>query len=89
MSKLKAFADDNLYVAQIMDFVFYREDSIVGKGEKCWLPAVFPFPTMFLNGLYLRVVKSLDFVVKDEPLQKVGSLSWTYIYSKIRQPVCL
>ena len=32
-SKLKAFADDNLYIAQMMIDVFDREERIVGKGQ--------------------------------------------------------
>ena len=36
----------------------------MGKGKKCWLPAFFPFPIMFSKGLFLRIVKSRDCVVK-------------------------
>ena len=32
-SKLKAFADEKLKVAEIMTFVFYSIENIVGKGE--------------------------------------------------------
>ena len=35
-----------------------------GKRRKCWLPAFPPFPTMFSNGLSLKVVKSQDWVVE-------------------------
>ena len=35
-----------------------------GKRRKCWLPAFSPFPTMFLKGFVVRVVKSRDCVVK-------------------------
>ena len=45
MFKFKAFADDNLNVAQMMNTVFDRVENIVAKG---WLPAFSPFPTMFL-----------------------------------------
>ena len=33
LSKLKAFADDNLNVSQAMEFVFSRLENIVEKGE--------------------------------------------------------
>ena len=59
-SKMKAFADDSLYVDQMMIYVF---DS-VGKRRKCWLPAFSPFPTMFSKALFFRVVKNCDCVVK-------------------------
>ena len=35
-----------------------------GKRSKCWLPAFFPFPTMFSKGFFFQVAKSQDFVVK-------------------------
>ena len=34
-----------------------------GQRRKCWLPAQFPFPTLFSKGFLLKVVKSQDFVV--------------------------
>ena len=36
-----------------------------GKRRKCWLPAFSPYLTMFSKGLFLRIVKSYDCVVKD------------------------
>ena len=53
VTKLKAFADDKINVAQMMIYVFDRVENIEQKGEKCWLPALFPFPTMFSNGFFL------------------------------------
>ena len=44
--KLKAFADEKLTVAYMVISVFDMEELTVGKGEKCWLPAFSPFPTM-------------------------------------------
>ena len=35
-----------------------------GKRRKCWLPAFSPFPTMFSEGFFPRVIKSWDCVVK-------------------------
>ena len=46
-SKLKAFADDKLDMAENLKYVLGRVENIVGKGEKGWLPAFSPFPTMF------------------------------------------
>ena len=31
----------------MIEFAFDREENILGKGKKCWLPAFFPFPKMF------------------------------------------
>ena len=31
----------------MMIYLFYRVENTVGKGEKVWLPAFFPFPTVF------------------------------------------
>ena len=39
-------------------------ENIVGKGQKCWLPAFSPFPTMFSKASLLRVIESRDCVVK-------------------------
>ena len=47
-----------------MIFVFDRFENIVGKGEKCWLPAISPFSTMFSKGLFLRVIKTPDRVLQ-------------------------
>ena len=45
---IKAFADDNINVAENLKFVFGRVENIVGIGEKnCWLPAFSPLLTMF------------------------------------------
>ena len=33
LSKLKAFADDNFYLAQMVQFLFDREENILRKGE--------------------------------------------------------
>ena len=63
-SKFKAFADINLNLAQVMEFVFDRFENIVVNGKKCWLPAFSPFPTMFSKGFLCRVIKNRDSVVK-------------------------
>ena len=41
--KLKAFADNKSNVTQNVKLVFHRIENIVGKEEKCWLPAFFFF----------------------------------------------
>ena len=66
-SKLKAFADDIVDVTKKLKFVVRSLENIVVKGEKCWLPAFSPFPTMFLKGFFPRVIKSPDCVVELNP----------------------
>ena len=41
-----------------------RVENIVGKGENADYQYFSPFPTMFSKGLFVRVVKSQDCVVK-------------------------
>ena len=51
-SKLKAFAGDNLYIAQMMIYAFDREENIVGKGEKLvHITSSFSILTVFLKAL--------------------------------------
>ena len=64
MTKLKAFADDKITVAQMMVSAFERIENIKGKRRKCWLPAFSPCFTMFSKGIFLGIVKSRDCVVK-------------------------
>ena len=52
MTKLKAFADDN------------RVENTVGNGENVGYQHFSPVPTVFSKAVFLRVVKSWDFVVK-------------------------
>ena len=59
MTKLKAFADDKIIVAQIMISVFDRVENIVGKGENAGYQHFSPFPTMFSKGFILGFVKRL------------------------------
>ena len=49
-SEFKAFTDDKINVTEKLKFLVGRDKNIVGKGEKCWLPAFCPFPTMFSKG---------------------------------------
>ena len=37
---------------------------IMGKGEKWWSPAFSPFPTIFSEGFFLRVINTVDYAVK-------------------------
>ena len=43
-SKLKAYADDKLTLAEKMKFVLERVENIVGKGENAGYPAFLLFP---------------------------------------------
>ena len=45
-------------------FCFGNSRKHCGKRRKWWLPAFSPFPTMFSKGLFVRVIKSRDCVVK-------------------------
>ena len=63
-TKLKASADDILYVAKKTISVLDRIENIVGKRRKCWLPAFSPFPTMFSKIFSFNVDKTRDLIVK-------------------------
>ena len=63
-SKFKAFADDILNVTILIISIFLSGRKHCGKRRKCWLPAFAHFPTMFSKAFFIRVVKSLDCVVK-------------------------
>ena len=63
MTKLKAFADDKLNIAETMISLFSSKENS-GKRKKCLLPAFSPFPTVFSKVFFFRVVKSQDCVVK-------------------------
>ena len=65
MTKLKAFADENLNLAKMA--ISLRKQFLVentGKRGKCWLPAFSSFPTVFSKAFVFRVIKSRDCVVK-------------------------
>ena len=57
---LKAFADDNSLIAQMMDFRF---ESIFGK-ETVLLTAFSPFPAIFLKTFLIRVNEKWNCLVK-------------------------
>ena len=66
-SQLKAFADNKCHSNAITENI----EVCVGKNRKhcwkrmiCWLPAFYPFPTMFSKASFSRGVKSWDCVVK-------------------------
>ena len=58
--KFKAFADDKLNVAKIMNSVFDRIENIVGKGENAGYQHFLLFPQCFEKDFFLRVVKCWD-----------------------------
>ena len=63
-SKLKAFADDKLNVAQNLKLVSGRVENIVGKGENAGHQHFLLFLQCLQKILSLMVVKSRDCVVK-------------------------
>ena len=63
-SKMKAIADDKLNTIDKLKFVLGWVENIVGKRRKCFQNFLL-FPTMFSKGIFLRVVKSRDCVVKE------------------------
>ena len=48
----------------ILKFIMGNGGKHCGKRRKCWLPAFSPFLSMFWKGLFLKVVKSRDCLVK-------------------------
>ena len=74
-SNFKAFADNILYVVQIMICVSYMVENIVGKGENAGYH-IFSFSHNVFKGLFVRVVKSQDCVVKGySPLTLMAMIS--------------
>ena len=63
MTKSKAFADDQLYVAKMTISLFNSIQNNVGKGEIAGYPHFLLFPWCFPKLSSLTVVKSWDFVV--------------------------
>ena len=61
---VKQFAPDLSMWRHKMKFVLRRVENIVGKGVNCHLPAFPAFPIMFSKKFFLRVVQSLDWVIK-------------------------
>ena len=59
---MKDFADDKINATQKLNFVLGRIEIIVEKGENAGYLS--PLPTLFSQGFFLRVIKSLDYVVK-------------------------
>ena len=61
---MKIFAEDKTNVTEKVKFVSERVENVVGNGDKCWLPALSPIPTMDSELFFVRVVKSQDCVAK-------------------------
>ena len=55
-SKLKAFADDKIYMTNT-EILFEMGRKHCRKGRNCWLPAFSPFSTKFSKGFFLRSLK--------------------------------
>ena len=65
MSKFKALIDNNLTPDKMAKMIFDRVENIVGKGENaCYQAASSAFSTTFSTGIFLRVTKSQDCMVK-------------------------
>ena len=62
-SKLKAFADDKINMAEKLKPVLGRVENIVGKGEIAGYQHLLLFPTMFSKAFWFGVVKSQNCVV--------------------------
>ena len=63
-SNLKAFVDDKIKVTENLKFVHGRVENIVGKGKNTGFQHFVLFPLMFSKSLFLKVVKSWDYMVK-------------------------
>ena len=57
LSKLKAFADNKINASRKSKLGIVKGRKQCRKRRKCWLPAFSPFPTMFSNGFFFRVVR--------------------------------
>ena len=57
MTKLKAFVDDKINVAQMMIPVFDRVENIVGKGENAGYQRFLLFPQCFQKTSFLGSLK--------------------------------
>ena len=51
-SKLKTFADDNLYMARVTKFVFDKVENMTGKGEIAGYQHFLLFPRCFQKASY-------------------------------------
>ena len=58
-SKLKAFADNNLYVAQMMIYFFDRVENIVRKGENADYQHFLLFPQCFQKFFLSGLIKAM------------------------------
>ena len=74
VTKLKAIADDKLYVAKVTISVFDRVENAEGKGENADYQHFLPFPQCFSRP---RIVKSQDRVVKS--LNCKIDFSWLHL----------
>ena len=63
-SKYKAFANDDLIVAQIIEIVFDRVSNMVEEVENAGYQHFLLSSTMFYEGFFLRDVKTQVCVVK-------------------------
>ena len=79
LSKLKAFADDNFNVAEVVKFLLGRIENIVGRGENTGYQ---PF-LLFSLYCFLRVMKPCDCLGNDNYTPQ------KYVWESACQSVCL
>ena len=71
LSKVKAFTDDKVSIANLMIPVCDWVGKHFGKRRKCWLPAFSPFPAMFSKAFFTRVMKTRDCFAKSYVCQEL------------------
>ena len=55
-SKFKAFANNKINVTEKMKFVLGGTENILGKGDNTGFHAFSPFPTMFSNSFFFKLI---------------------------------
>ena len=63
--KLNAYADDEINVAEKLEFVFGRVEKIVGKGENAGI-SIFSFSHNVFKRLLLRGDKARDYLINSK-----------------------
>ena len=63
LSELKGFTDNKSKMAGMVEFFSWSSRKYCWKGRKCWAPVFSPFPTVFSEVFFTRVVKTCYCVV--------------------------
>ena len=69
-SEFKGFANHKMNFNFQTKFLFGMCRKHCRKSRKCWLPTFSPFPTMFSEGLFFKVIESRDCAVKGQPFHE-------------------